>query len=172
MCDSYHTTLILWPATPLAANVAEQLRRIGVELANPQAAPSCLSAKRAGDGQLLLEVSREQLHGLTDLEAVLATLRLAGANYVAWDAKRGEIAGIGRSYDSDSRVEREFTVMADGEPVLTASDLEEFEHYGTAEALLGEIRAWLHLPLPRNLTELDSFTIAVEPDDSDDDELA
>jgi len=154
----------------LPASVAEQLRRIGVDLADPQPAPG-LSAKRTGDGQLLLEVSREQRHGLTDLEAVLATLRLAGTNYVAWDAKQGEIAGIGRSYDTSSQIEREFTVMADGEPVLTASDLDEFEHYGTAEALLGEIRGWLRLPLPRNLEELDRFTIAVETEDTNDDEL-
>ena len=72
MRDSYDTTLILWPATPLATSVAEGgLRAIGVPLTEPQAAPACLTAQRTEDGQLLLEISREQLHGLTDLEAVL-----------------------------------------------------------------------------------------------------
>jgi hypothetical protein len=171
MRDSYDTTLILWPATPLAASVADELCGIGVPLTEPQAAPGCLAARRTEDGQLVLEISRERLHGLTDLEAVLATLRLAGVSYVAWDAKKSEIAGTARSYDPDSRVEREFTVMPDGEPVLTLSDLNEFEgRYGTAEGLLEGIQAWLRLPLPQNLSEVNGFTIVVEPEDTDDDE--
>jgi hypothetical protein len=171
MRDSYDTTLILWPATPLAASVADELRGIGVPLAEPEAAPGWLTAQRTEDGQLVLEISREHLHGLTDLEAVLATLRLAGVSYVAWDAKKSEIAGTGRSYDPDSRVEREFTVMPDGEPVLTLSDLNEFEgRYGTAEGLLEGVQAWLRLPLPQNLSEANGFTIVVEPEDTDDDE--
>jgi hypothetical protein len=169
MCDSYDTTLILWPATPLPASVVNQLRDIGVELGNPEATRECLTAQRTEDGQLLLEISREQLHGLTDLEAVLATLRLAGVSYVAWDSKKSDVAGTGRSYDHDSRVEREFTVRPDGEPVLTASDLEQFERYGTAEALLGEIRGWLRLALPENLSEADGFTIVIEPENTDED---
>jgi hypothetical protein len=56
--DSYDTTLILWPATPLAASVAEELRAIGVPLTEAQAAPGCLTARRTEDGQLLLEISR------------------------------------------------------------------------------------------------------------------
>jgi hypothetical protein len=170
MRDSYDTTLILWPATPLAASVAEELRDIGVQLTEPQAAPGC-AARRTEDGQLLLEISRERLHGLTDLEAVLATLRLARVSYVAWDARKTEVAGTARSYDPDSRVEREFTVMPDGEPVLTLSDLNEFEgHYGTAEGLLEGIQTWLRLPLPQNLSEVNGFTIVIEPEDTDDDE--
>ena len=171
MRDSYDTTLILWPATPLAASVADELRGIGVPLAEPHTAQGCLTAQRTEDGQLLLEISREQLHGLTDLEAVLATLRLAGVSYVAWDAKKSEIAGTGRSYDPDSHMEREFTVMPDGEPVLTLSDLNEFEgRYGTAEGLLEGIQTWLQLPLPQNLSEVDGFTIVIEPEDTDEEE--
>lgn len=87
MCDSYDTTLIFWPATPLAASVAEELCHIGVEIADPHGAAGRITAHRAQDGQLLLEVSGEQLHGLTDLEAVLATLRLADVSYIAWDTE-------------------------------------------------------------------------------------
>ena len=171
MRDSYNTTVILWPATPLAAIVAEQLRDIGVELTNPQADPGCLTARHTEDGQLLLEIASEQLHGLTDLEAVLAALRLAGVSYVAWDAKKSEIAGTGRSYDPNSRVESEFTVMSDGEPVLTLSDLDELKgRYDTTEGLLEGIQASLRLPLPQNLSDVDGFTIVIEPEDSDDDE--
>jgi hypothetical protein len=68
-------------------------------------------------------------------------------------------------------VEREFTVMPDGEPVLTLSDLNEFEgRYGTAEGLLEGIQTWLRLPLPQNLGEVNGFTIVIEPEDTDDDE--
>ena len=171
MRDSYDTTLTLWPATPLAASVADELRGIGVPLTEPQLAPACVTAQRTEDGQLVLQISRERLHGLTDLEAVLATLRLAGVSYVAWDAKKTEVAGTARSYDPDSRVERQFTVMPDGEPVLTLSDLDEFEgRYGTAEGLLEGIQAWLRLPLPQNLSDVNGFTIVIEPEDADDDE--
>jgi len=171
MRDSYDTTLILWPATPLAASVADELRDVGVPLTEPEASQGWLTARRTEDGQLVLEISRERLHGLTDLEAVLATLRLAGLSYVAWDARKSEIAGTARSYDPDSRVEREFTVMPDGEPVLTLRDLNEFEgRYGTAEGLLEGIQTWLRLSLPQNLSEVDGFTIVIEPEDTDDDE--
>ena len=43
-------------------------------------------------------------YGLTDLEAVLATLRLADISYVAWDVKEGEVAGTGRSFDPATRM--------------------------------------------------------------------
>jgi hypothetical protein len=167
MRDSYDTTLILWPATPLATSVADELRGIGVPLTEPQAAPGCLTARRTENGQLLLEISRERLHGLTDLEAVLATLRLAGVSYVAWDTKKGEIAGTGRSYESDGGPEREFTVMADGEPVLTASDLDAFEHFGTAEALLREVRTWLRLPTPEMVGKMEPGTLSIVIEDDE-----
>src|SRR5665213_665961 len=162
MRDSYDTTLILWPATPLAASVADELRDVGVPLTEPEASQGWLTARRTEDGQLVLEISRERLHGLTDLEAVLATLRLAGLSYVAWDARKSEIAGTARSYDPDSRVEREFTVMPDGEPVLTLRDLNEFEgRFGTAEGLLEGIQTWLRLSLPQTLSEVDGFTVFI-----------
>ena len=87
--------------------------------------------------------------------------------------KKGEIAGTGRSFDPATGIERQFTVMGDGEPVLTASDLEEFEgRYGTAEGLIGGIREWLRLPIPNDLSELSTDELAIEtvPDDDDQDE--
>lgn len=169
MRDSYDTTLILWPATQLASSVTNELRQVGVEITDPPAPPG-LAARRMQDGEILLEIRREQPYGLTDLEAVLARLRIAGLSYVAWDTKKCELAGTGRSYDPTSGVEREFTVMPDGEPVLAGSDLEEFEgRYGTAEALLEGIRAWLRLPIPENLTELNpgELGIIIDPDEAD-----
>ena len=64
-------------------------------------------------------------------------------------------------------------VWADGEPVLTASDLEEFEgRYGTAEALMDGIRGSLRLPIPDSLTELtvEELAIVILPDDEEDED--
>ena len=120
MNEPYNATLTLWPATPLPARVAHELHELGVDL----------STFTVNDGWLTAIVHRRRharsrhpfgrhRYGLTDLEAVLATLRLAGISYVAWDIKQGEAAGTGRSFDPATRIERQFTVMAGGEPVLT-----------------------------------------------------
>ena len=171
MNESYNATLALWPATPLPASVAHELHELGVDLSTFTVNDGWLTASCTGDDTLVLELSfGRRRYGLTDLEAVLATLRLAGISYVAWDVKKGEAAGTGRSFDPATRIERQFTVMADGEPVLTASDLEEFEgRYGTGEALLDGIREWLRLPIPDSLTELtvEELAIVTVPDDDE-----
>jgi hypothetical protein len=52
--------------------------------------------------------------------------------------------------------------MADGEPVLTASDLAEIQgHCDTAEDLIDGIRAWLRLPIPENLTQTDANDLEI-----------
>ncbi len=170
--ESYNTTLIFWPATPLAASVAEELRSIDVQFTDRQAIGGWVTPYRTEEGELLLEITGELAHGLTDLEAVLATLRLADVSYIAWDTKKSDVAGTARAYDPASRVEREFTVMPDGEPVLTASDLQqEFEgRFGTAEGLLEGIQAWLRPPLPENLSEIGSFTVVVKRDEPEEDD--
>ncbi len=164
MSESYEAALTLWPATTLTASVSRALLQAGVDL-------SCLGAKdvlyRTSDGEIALQlVFPDSRYGITDLEGVLAALRLAGVAYVAWDTKKGEIAGVGRSFDPRDTVEREFTVLAGGEPVLIARDLDAFEHYGTAEALLHEVRRWLRLPLPERAETVSpaEVTIAVHPD--------
>jgi hypothetical protein len=170
MNESHDATLTLWPATPLPQGVAHQLRQVGVDLSALKVKDGRFTASRTVDGTVVLELSfGDCRYGLTDLEGVLATARLAGLNYVAWDAKKSEIAGTGRSYDPDRGVEREFTVLADGEPVLTWSDLAAFEHFGTAEALLREVRGWLRLPTPEKVGELEpnTLTIVIEDDESD-----
>jgi hypothetical protein len=162
MTESYDVTLALWPATPLPAIVAHQLREVGVDLRSLKVKDGSLTASRTVDGAVVLRLSfGDCRYGLTDLEGVLATTRLAHLSYVAWDAKKGEIAGTGRSYDPDVGPEREFTVMADGEPVLTSSDLDAFEHFGTAEALLREVRSWLRLPTPETVGEMEPGTLSI-----------
>jgi hypothetical protein len=169
MNESYDATLTLWPATPLPESVAHQLRDVGVDLSALNVKDGSLTASRTADSTVVLELSfGDCRYGLTDLEGVLAAARLAGLSYVAWDAKESEIAGTGRSYDPDSGVERECTVMADGEPVLTSSDLHAFEHFGTAEALFCQVRGWLRLPTPEKVGAPvpDSLTIVIEDDES------
>lgn len=174
MNESYNATLTFWPATPLPASVAHELHELGVNLSAYTVSDGWFTASRTGEDTLVLDLSfGRRRGGLTDLEAVLATLRLADISYVAWDIKQGEIAGTGCAFDPATRIEHQFTVMADGEPVLTASDLEEFEgRYGTAEALIDGIRAWLRLPIPDGLTELtvEELAIAIVPDDEEDED--
>jgi hypothetical protein len=174
MNEPYNATLTLWPAQPLPASVAHELHELGVNLSTFTVNDGWLSGLCTDDDTLVLSVSFGRRRcGLTDLEAVLATLRLAGISYVAWDVKQGEAAGTGRSFDPATRIERQFTVMANGEPVLTGSDLEEFEgRHGTAEALIDGIRGWLRLPIPDSLTELtvEELAIVIVPDDEDDED--
>jgi hypothetical protein len=173
MNESYHAAITLWPATPLPASVAAELHSAGVDLAAKKVNDGRLTTRCTPEGVVVLDLSFERCqYGLTGLEAVLATLRLARISYVAW-VRDGEIAGTGRAFDPDSGIEQQFSVTADGEPVLTASDLEEFEgRFGTAEALLESIKGWLRLPTPEELTDLDphEVTILTVPDDEDPDE--
>lgn len=161
MHESHEATLTLWPATPLPAAVAHQLRSVGVDLSTLTVKGGWLAARRTADDTVVLELSFGDCpYGLTGLEAVLAAARLAGLGYVAWGTRKSEIAGPARSYDPASGVEHEFTVMADGEPVLTSSDLDAFEHFGTAEALLCEVRRSLRLPIPETVEELTSDALS------------
>lgn len=174
MNESYNAVITLWPATPLPASVAHELHSVGVDLAAHKVSDGCFTTQRTAEGTIVLDLSfGDCQHGLAGLEGVLATLRLARISYVAWDVKKREIAGTGRAFDPTSGIEREFTVMGDGEPVLTASDLEEFEgRYGDAHELINGIRAWLRLPTPDNLTVIADGELAIVtvPDDADEDD--
>jgi hypothetical protein len=174
MYESYNAAITLWPAATLPASVAHELHSVGVDLAAQKVNDGWFTAQRTAEGAIVLDLSfGDCQHGLTGLEAVLATLRLARISYVAWDVKKGEIAGTGRAFDPASGIERQFSVMGDGEPVLTASDLEEFQgRYGDAEALIDGIRAWLRLPTPAGLSDLadGELTIVTVPDETDEDD--
>lgn len=174
MDESYNAAITLWPATALPASVAHELHCVGVDLTAHNVHDGWFTARRTSEGAVVLDLSfGDCLYGLSGLEAVLATLRLARISYVAWDAKKGEVASAGRAFDPTSGVEREFTVTADGEPVLTASDLEEFEgRYRNAAELVEAIRAWLQLPIPSDLTDLadGELRIVTVPDETDEDD--
>lgn len=174
MYESYNAAIILWPATPLPASVAAHLHSAGVDLTAKKVNGGRLAVRRTTAGTVVLDLTFECCqYGLTGLEAVLATLRLARISYVAWDVREGEIAGSGREFDPECGIERHFSVMADGEPLLTASDLEEIESGSlNAEQLIEAIRAWLALPIPNDLTDLadGEVTILTVPDEADEDD--
>jgi len=172
--ESYNAAIILWPATPLPASVAAELHSAGVDLDAKKVNGGRLAARRTPEGTVVLDLTFESCQwGLDGMEAVLATLRLARISYVAWDVREGEIADTGHEFDPERGIERCFTVMADGEPILTASDLQEFEgRFGTAEALLESIKGLLRLLTPEELTDLDAdeVTIVTVPDEADEDD--
>jgi len=175
MHESYNAAITLWPAAKLPASVAEELRSAGVDLNTKKVNGGRLAVQSTPEGTLVLDLTFESCQwGLSGLEAVLARLRLARISYVAWDVREGEIAGTCHEFNRDTGVESCFSVMADGEPILTASDLKEFQgRHDTAETLLAAIRRWLRLPIPRDLTDLadGEQTIEIVPDDPEDEDL-
>jgi hypothetical protein len=132
-----------------------------------------LAGWRTRNGTIVLELSfTERQFGLTDLEAVLASLRLAGISYLAWETQTGRLTGAARAFDRVSATERQLTVTAAGEPVLTAADVAYFDgRYNTAEAVIEAIQARLRPPTPRRLTAVSvgQLRIAIVPDEGDDD---
>lgn len=157
----YRVNLSLWPAASLSADLAHALGCVGVDLSRLEVNDGRLTAVRTADGAVLLKLSLDRCCcGLTDVEGILATARLNGVGYVAWEVKQGEITGIGRSYDPLNG-EREFTVMANGEPVFTLRDLDAFEHFGTAEALLRHMQSVLRLPEPEGIEEIEIGSLSI-----------
>jgi hypothetical protein len=169
MHESY-SAIVLWPAASLPASVARELHKLGVDLAAQKVNDGLFALRRTPEGTIVLDVSFDNYeYGLIDLEAVLARLRIARMSYVAWD----ELASIGYAFDAASEIERQFNIVTDGKPVLTSSDLEQFEgRCRDAEALVDAIRAWLRLPIPDDLSDLANgeVTIAIVPDDEDEDD--
>lgn len=175
MYESYNAAITLWPAAELPASVAEELRSAGVDLNAKKVNGGRLAVRSTPEGALVLDLTFESCPwGLSGLEAVLARLRLARISYVAWDVREGEIAGTCHEFNPETGVESCFSVMADGEPILTASDLEEFQgRHDTAETLLAAIRKSLRLPIPHDLTDLadGEQTIEIVPDGPEDEDL-
>jgi hypothetical protein len=172
MQDSYDVTLTFWPATPLLVSVAQELREVGVDLGKLTVRDGSLAARRTRNGTLVLELSFTQRRfGLSEFEAVLARLRLAGLSYLAVQTQAGRLTGDARAFERVSGIERELTVTAEGEPVLRAGDLARLDgRYDTAQALIEGIQAWLRPPTPHALAniKLQRLTIAVVADEEDD----
>lgn len=162
----YTAAITLWPAASLPANVAHELHSVGVDLAAKKVNDGWFTGRRTSEGVVVLDLAfGDRQFELTDLEAVLATLRLARISYVAWD----EIGCIGCAFDAMSAKERQFNILAEGEPVLTASDLEKIEGRSlTTKDLIEAVRAWLSLPIPNGLTGLadGELTIVTVPDET------
>lgn len=172
-CIPYRINLSLWPVASLPANMAHALAHVGVDLARLEVNERQLASVCALDGSVVLKLSLDRCCGLADIEGVLATARLVGLSYVAWEVKQDDVTGFGRSYDP-STGERVFTVTADGEPVLTLRDLDAFEHVGTAETLLRHLGETLRSPAPDRIGTIDLSsltTITIESEDIDDERL-
>lgn len=174
MDESYTAAITLWPAATLPASVADELRRVRVNLADQSVSDGSFALRRTHEGIVVLDLSFDDCHyGLTGLEAALATLRLARISYAAWDVQHGDVVGTGRAYDPASGIERQFSVTTDGEPVLTAGDLEEFQgRYSAADELIAAIGVWLQPTTPTELTDIaDGETVIVTvPDETDEDD--
>lgn len=168
MGESYVATLHFWPASPLPGSVAHQLSLLGVDLKELQAVNGVLTPYRTHDGGLGLEITLyDSYYRLTGVEGVLAILRLAGIHYSAWDCD-----GAGRSFDPASGEEQAFAVLTDGEPVITAPELDALGRYGSAEAVLEQLRRKLARTTPPFTETLapEQVTLLVRDDDLIDDE--
>jgi hypothetical protein len=169
MHESY-SAITLWPAASLPASVARELQRLGVNLATQEVNDGLVTVRATPEGTVVLDVSFDNYtYGLIDLEAALATLRIARISYLAWD----ELASIGYAFDPATEIERQFNTVADGKPVFTSGDLKQLEdRYHDAEALVDAIRAWLRPPIPDDLSDLPDgeLTIAIVPDEEDEDD--
>jgi hypothetical protein len=110
-------TLSLWPATPLPQSVVDELHSIGVDPPTLQAYDGRVVALRTREGQIGLRIT---LYGCvlglghTNMQAVLARLRLERINYVLWSSDGGLI------YDAARDVERECAAHLEGERAASA----------------------------------------------------
>ncbi len=149
MSESHDATITFWPASALPASLVSELRPLGVELPRLDVERGSITLYRTSDGDVAIELTLDDCYyGITGLDAVLARLRLARINYYAFDEGKDEAPPLGRSYDADTQVERMFSVLPDGTPVLTLGDLDPLEHCGSAEAVLLQLREQLRCPTP------------------------
>jgi hypothetical protein len=117
MRDCTTATLSLWPATHLPQSVVDELHSIGVDPPTLQAYDGRVVALRTREGQIGLRIT---LYGCvlglghTNMQAVLARLRLARINYVLWSSDGGLI------YDAARDRERECAAHLEGERAASA----------------------------------------------------
>lgn len=117
MRDSTTATLSLWPATPMPQSVVEEFHSIGVDPPTLQAYDGRVVALRTREGQIGLRIT---LYGCvlglghTNMQAVLARLRLERINYVLWSGDGGAI------YDAARDRERECAAHLEGERAVSA----------------------------------------------------
>ena len=162
MSESYDATITFWPASALPASLVNELRLLGVELPGLDVERGSVTLYRTSDGDLALEFSLDDCYyGITGLEAVLARLRLARINYYAFDEGKDEAPPVGRSFHADTRVERTFSVLPDGTPVITLADLDPLEHCGSAEAALLQLRERLRRATPSIVDTLSAAELAI-----------
>lgn len=162
------STLTLWPATPLPAQVAKRLRALGIDVQQLHLDDRSVSLSRAADGMLVMQISLTQLSFERDeLELLCSALQAGNISYVEWRSCGPECGGVVFTFDAEDLAPRRFAMSADGERQLTTSDLGAFEHHETIEELIGALRDWLRLPAPPQTTPVSAreAKIEVDPDE-------
>jgi hypothetical protein len=168
----FTATLNLWPASPLPANVAYELRLLGFlneDLEHLETDSGQNTLHRTNDGGLGLQLRLYDCeYGITGIEGLLELLRTSHVNYTVWDTN-----GIGRCFDATTGEEQLFTVLANGEAVITAPDLASLAQHDSTQALLTTLRRMLLRTTPPFSKPLDpkQTTLTIRTDDPTDDEL-
>jgi len=113
MSDTKVTKLNLRPASSLSQEVREELARIGVDVRARRASEGKVRTHYTDRGQLEMRIELRNLeYGLSDLQAVLAWLRVDRVNYVASDATGAALVYEARPDEEWAFPER-FDVEAD-----------------------------------------------------------
>ncbi len=161
MCEMGLVTVSLWPATPLLSSVACELGRIGIDVRRLPEPKATLELTHAGQGGLRLEL-HDCGDGLSDVEALLATLRLAKVNYVAWD-----LQGRGCRFESWRGSGEAFAVSPDGRAVITRADLDRLDGARCGDVLLDLLRGMVGRATPPFAGHVSRQTMIVVCDDDD-----
>jgi hypothetical protein len=169
---TFTATLSLWPASPLPANVAYELHLLGFlneDLQHLETDSGQITVHRTNDGGLGLQLRLYDCeYGITGIEGLLELLRISHVNYRGWDTN-----GIGRCYDVTPEKEQIFTVLANGEAVITAPDLASLPGHDSPQALLTTLRQMLLRTTPPFSKPLDptQTPLTLQTDDPADDAL-
>lgn len=108
-------------------------------------------------------------YSITGLENLLELLRHAHINYAIWWNTNGR----GRYFDATTADKRQFTVIGNGTPLITAADLQQVGQRNSTEALLETLGRMLTRTTPpfSGILNPTETTLTIRADDPADDEL-
>jgi hypothetical protein len=125
MSNTYHATLMIWPVTPVSGGVAERLAAHGVDLTALRSSRQVSAAWRTDSGELGITVNLTRLpRARLDLTALLGSLRRDGVSYYAWAYDEHDRVAAGYAHSREQPVDRTFAILASGEPLIRASEVE------------------------------------------------
>jgi hypothetical protein len=166
MSDSYRANLTLWPATPLPASAAKELRKFAIDVHRLPVDDSSVALSRSEEGVIVMQVNLNDLPGVEALDQLLGCLRMGNVNYVAWLRQPEGMVGLTRTFEAGDASDETFYVGPEGERLVTVRSLHQFEHHETVAELLYAMGQWLMLPVPQDHVPVSprEVQIAVEPD--------